>query len=110
MALPAALGVGIAMQDHPNTHINGGNINEGYKPRLILFEGDGAAQMTIQELSTILKFHIPIEIVIWNNNGYTIERAIMGPTRSYNDIMSWKWTKLFEAFETSTENTHNNTI
>ncbi|CAI4057468.1 hypothetical protein SUVZ_02G4930 [Saccharomyces uvarum] len=110
MALPAALGVGIAMQDHPDTHINGGNIDEGYKPRLILFEGDGAAQMTIQELSTILKFHIPIEIVIWNNNGYTIERAIMGPTRSYNDIMSWKWTKLFEAFGDFDGKYTNNTV
>ncbi|KAJ4168224.1 Phenylpyruvate decarboxylase [Fusarium falciforme] len=54
--------------------------------------------MTIQELSTILKCNIPLEVIIWNNNGYTIERAIMGPTRSYNDVMSWKWTKLFEAF------------
>lgn len=98
MALPAALGVGIAMQDHLNAHINGGNVKEDYKPRLILFEGDGAAQMTIQELSTILKCNIPLEVIIWNNNGYTIERAIMGPTRSYNDVMSWKWTKLFEAF------------
>lgn len=88
MALPAALGVGIAMQDHSNAHINGGNVKEDYKPRLILFEGDGAAQMTIQELSTILKCNIPLEVIIWNNNGYTIERAIMGPTRSYNDVMS----------------------
>ncbi|CAI4059070.1 hypothetical protein SKDZ_04G5800 [Saccharomyces kudriavzevii ZP591] len=98
MALPAALGVGIAMQDFPNAHISDENIGEGYKPRLILFEGDGAAQMTIQELSTILKCHITIDIFIWNNSGYTIERAIMGPTRAYNDVMSWKWTKLLEAF------------
>ncbi|EJS42243.1 aro10p [Saccharomyces arboricola H-6] len=110
MALPAALGVGIAMQDYPKAHITGGGIKEDYKPRLILFEGDGAAQMTIQELSTILKSNIPIEIVIWNNNGYTIERAIMGPTSSYNDIMPWKWTKLFEAFGDFDGKHTNNTV
>lgn len=46
----------------------------------------------------MLRYQVPIELFIWNNDGYTIERAICGPTRSYNDIMPWNWTKLFEAF------------
>lgn len=99
MALPAAFGIGIAMQDYPKNHLYPNDPRLlCYQPRLILLEGDGAAQMTIQEISGMLRYQVPIEIVIWNNNGYTIERAIMGPTRSYNDIMAWNWTKLFEAF------------
>ncbi|GMF31770.1 unnamed protein product [[Candida] boidinii] len=34
-------------------------------------------------------------IILLNNNGYTVERIINGPTMSYNDIRSgWKWSKL----------------
>ena len=95
MALPAALGVGIAMQDFPMAHLHNATSS---KPRLILLEGDGAAQMTVQELTSFIRFNVPIDIVLWNNNGYTIERAILGPTRSYNDVMAWDWTKLFQAF------------
>ena len=98
MALPAAVGVGIAMQDFPRHHIsNNVEVPESYEPRLVLFEGDGAAQMTVQELTSMIRYQIPIEILVWNNNGYTIERAILGPTRTYNDIMPWDWTKLFGA-------------
>lgn len=99
MALPAALGVGIAMRDYPMHHVwDVERIPFGYEPKVILFEGDGAAQMTVQELSTMIRHQVPIEIFLWNNNGYTIERVIEGPTRPYNDIQPWKWTKLLEAF------------
>ncbi|GMM58763.1 phenylpyruvate decarboxylase [Maudiozyma humilis] len=107
MALPAALGVGIAMQDFPDAHLNG---KLSSKPRLILLEGDGAAQMTIQELTSFIRFDVPVEIVLWNNNGYTIERAILGPTRSYNDVMPWDWTKLFAAFGDFGSKSTTNTI
>lgn len=99
MALPAALGVAKGMKDYPNLHIlDYEKIEPGYQPRLILLEGDGAAQMTAQELSTIMRHQLPMEIFLWNNNGYTIERVIEGPTRAYNDIAPWKWTKLLEVF------------
>lgn len=97
MALPASLGVGIAMQDYPLCHITDESL-ANCEPKLILLEGDGAAQMTVQELSTILHNDVKLEIFLWNNDGYTIERAIKGPTRTYNDIAPWNWTKLFEAF------------
>lgn len=97
-ALPAALGIGIAMQDYPRCHITDDSIPLDYKPRLILLEGDGAAQMTVQEMTSMIRYQVPIELFIWNNDGYTVERAICGPTRSYNDIMPWNWTKLFDAF------------
>lgn len=97
-ALPAAFGVGIAMQDYLRCHITDDTVPTDYVPRLILFEGDGSAQMTVQEMTSMLRYQVPVELFIWNNNGYTVERAICGPTRSYNDIMPWNWTKLFEAF------------
>ncbi|EDO17304.1 hypothetical protein Kpol_1062p12 [Vanderwaltozyma polyspora DSM 70294] len=103
-ALPSALGVGIAMRDYPNSHIKDEQLKENTKPRLILFEGDGAAQMTVQELSTMLRYEVPMDIFLWNNDGYTIERAIQGPTRSYNDIQPWNWTYLFKAFGDAKEN------
>lgn len=98
MALPAALGIGCGMKDYPRCHIVSEDVPEDYNPRLVLCEGDGAAQMTIQELTSFLRYNIPVEILIWNNDGYTVERAIKGPTRSYNDIMSWDWTKLMSVF------------
>ncbi|CCE65088.1 hypothetical protein TPHA_0J02680 [Tetrapisispora phaffii CBS 4417] len=97
MALPASLGVGIGMRDYPNCHIND-NSEDATPKKLILFEGDGAAQMTIQELSSLLRYRIPIDIFIWNNNGYTVERIFEGEKRSYNDIMPWKWVNLLKVF------------
>lgn len=99
MALPATLGVGCGMRDYPRSHIvDQSNVPTDYVPRLILCEGDGAAQMTIQEFASYIRYKIPMEILLWNNNGYTVERAIKGPTRSYNDIAPFKWTALLNAF------------
>jgi TPP-dependent 2-oxoacid decarboxylase len=47
--------------------------------RQLLFIGDGAFQMTAQELSTILRRGLKPIIFLVNNNGYTIERLILGP-------------------------------
>ncbi|CCE63253.1 hypothetical protein TPHA_0E01600 [Tetrapisispora phaffii CBS 4417] len=101
MALPASLGVGIGMKDYPNIHIKPDDSIIKTQPKLILCEGDGAAQMTIQEISTLIRYKIPISIFLWNNDGYTIERAIRGPTRDYNDIQPWNWTMLIKSFETN---------
>ncbi|CDH12329.1 related to Transaminated amino acid decarboxylase [Zygosaccharomyces bailii ISA1307] len=98
-ALPASLGVGIGMQDYPFAHIyDQSKLTPGYVPKLILGVGDGAAQMTVQELTTMIRYQVSINVFLWNNNGYTIERAFLGADSGYNDIMPWKWTKLFEAF------------
>jgi indolepyruvate decarboxylase len=51
--------------------------------RQLLFIGDGAFQMTGQELSTILRRGLKPIIFLVNNNGYTIERLILGPGSSY---------------------------
>ncbi len=36
--------------------------------QVVAFLGDGGFQMTIQELGTILQYHIPVKIIILNNN------------------------------------------
>lgn len=95
-ALPATLGASIASKDLKDNR------------RIILVQGDGSAQMTIQELSSYLRFEInPPQIFLLNNSGYTVERIIKGPTRSYNDIQdTWNWTSLFKVFGDEQELKH----
>lgn len=78
--LPAALGVALAAP--------------GRRP--VVFIGDGAFQMTGQELSTLIREKSNPVIFVMNNGGYTIERAIHdGP---YNDLQPWAYHKLPEVF------------
>jgi indolepyruvate decarboxylase len=62
--------------------------------RVVLLIGDGAAQLTVQELGSMLRDGLKPVIFVLNNQGYTIERAIHGPEQSYNDIARWNWTQL----------------
>lgn len=73
--LPATLGAGLA---HPDR-------------RPVLLIGDGAAQLTVAEIGCLAREKIPAVIVLVNNDGYTIERAIHGEHAYYNDIPQWKW-------------------
>ena len=36
-------------------------------------------------------------ILLLNNEGYTVERAIHGPEQRYNEISLWNWTQLPQA-------------
>ncbi|WP_414542545.1 alpha-keto acid decarboxylase family protein [Nostoc sp. CCY0012] len=64
--------------------------------RPIIFVGDGAFQMTAQELSTIIRYKLNPIIFLINNDGYTIERVIQdGP---YNDIQPWKYHQIPQIF------------
>jgi len=74
--LPALLGVGLAEPGR----------------RGILLIGDGAAQMTAQELATVFRHGLTPVVIVVDNDGYTVERAIHGPTEPYNDISRWDWT------------------
>lgn len=76
--LPAAVGAAVA---HPDR-------------RTVLLIGDGAAQLTFQELGTFFREGLAPVIVVLNNDGYAIERAIHGETAPYNDIAGWHWTEL----------------
>lgn len=66
--------------------------------RHVLFIGDGSFQLTAQELSTILRQDLKPIIVLVNNDGYTIERFILGMEREYNEIQMWDYTALPKAF------------
>jgi indolepyruvate decarboxylase len=60
----------------------------------VLLIGDGAAQLTIQELGTFGREGLAPVVVVVNNDGYTVERAIHGVTAAYNDITAWRWSDL----------------
>ncbi|KAF7291579.1 Pyruvate decarboxylase [Mycena chlorophos] len=62
--------------------------------RTILFIGDGSLQLTVQELSSMIRHNLKPIIFVLNNDGYTIERYLHGKERKYNDIAPWKWTGL----------------
>ncbi|CAH6722373.1 pyruvate decarboxylase [[Candida] jaroonii] len=57
--------------------------------RVILFVGDGSLQLTVQEISTMVKWNTKPYLFVLNNDGYTIERLIHGENASYNDIQPW---------------------
>ena len=71
--------------------------------RQLLFIGDGAFQMTAQELSTILRRRLKAIIFLVNNNGYTIERLILGASSSYNDINQWRYAEAASFFDTQSQ-------
>lgn len=54
--------------------------------RTILFVGDGALQLTVQEIGTMMRQKLTPYIFVLNNDGYEIEKQIHGPNRVYNDI------------------------
>jgi indolepyruvate decarboxylase len=62
--------------------------------------GDGAFQMTAQELSTILRRGLKPIIFLVNNNGYMIEHLILGPGSSNNDINQRRYAEAISFFDT----------
>ncbi|KAF4964209.1 hypothetical protein FSARC_7843 [Fusarium sarcochroum] len=93
--LPATLGAALAQRD---------GHRQGVPPsRTILFIGDGSLQMTAQELSIIIKENLNVIVIVINNNGYTIERAIHGRKASYNDIAQWNYQHALGLFGLSQE-------
>ena len=60
--------------------------------RGVLLIGDGAAQLTVAELGTMARAGVAPVVVVVDNDGYTVERAIHGPDEAYNDIPRWDWT------------------
>lgn len=66
--------------------------------RHLLFIGDGSLQLTVQEISTIIRHQLKPIIFILNNGGYTVERKILGQQAKYNDIQNWRYTELAHVF------------
>ncbi|KAI8965527.1 pyruvate decarboxylase [Daldinia sp. FL1419] len=66
--------------------------------RTILFEGDGSLQLTVQEISTMIRHKLNIILFVICNDGYTIERFIHGMDAAYNDIVEWRYKDLPAVF------------
>lgn len=73
--------------------------------RGVLMVGDGSAQLTIQEIGTIIREGVNPVIFLINNDGYTIERSIHGVEAEYNDITAYDWSKIPAAFGGTGSNT-----
>ncbi|WP_337063315.1 alpha-keto acid decarboxylase family protein [Kineococcus sp. G2] len=76
--LPAALGAVLAAPERET----------------VLVIGDGSAQLTVQELGRLLREARALTVLLLNNGGYTVERAIRSPEAPYQDITAWDWTAL----------------
>lgn len=62
--------------------------------RPVVIVGDGAFQMTGQELSTVVARGLDPIVIVLNNRGYTTERFIHeGP---YNDLHNWAYSRMPE--------------
>lgn len=72
--VPAALGVSLA--------------RPGKRP--VVLAGDGAFQMTAQEISSLIRFHCNAIIFVLNNGGYMIERKLH-EDGLYNDLQGWRF-------------------
>jgi TPP-dependent 2-oxoacid decarboxylase len=57
--------------------------------RVVTFVGDGAFQMTGQELSTIIWHGLHPVVFLMNNKGYAVERVMNDG--SFNDLSDWQY-------------------
>lgn len=92
--LPAAQGAALGQRQRGLS----ANKEVGDHPRTILLEGDGSFQATAQELSTVIRYRIPMTVFIINNSGYAYERHIHGMHEDYNDLAPWDYSDLPRGF------------
>jgi pyruvate decarboxylase len=84
-SIPAAFGYALGERDLGETD-----------RRVVVMVGDGSFQMTAQEVSQMVRWRVPITMVLINNRGYTIEVEIHDG--SYNKIKNWNYALLMQAF------------
>ena len=78
-ATPAAFGAAVAAPER----------------RLILVTGEGAHQVSAQEMSQFARLRLRPIVFVLNNNGYLIERLLSrAPASSYNDVALWRYSEL----------------
>lgn len=77
-----------------------GSIVAAPERRALLFTGDGALQLTAQEISSMLYYGCKPIIFVLNNDGYTIEKYLNVKTKNqkYNKIPQWSYTRIAEVF------------
>lgn len=81
-SVPAALGACFARPDK----------------RVLVLCGDGAFQMTGQEMSTLIRNHFSPIVVILDNHGYGTERYLHAGDWKYNEILPWNYHRLPELY------------
>lgn len=92
--LGACLGASFAADE-----ISKKNAGTGKPNRVILFVGDGAFQLTMQELSTMVKWNLTPYIFLMNNQGYSIDRFLHHISNApYYDIQLWDYLNLLRVF------------
>ncbi|MCQ9155278.1 alpha-keto acid decarboxylase family protein [Acidomonas methanolica] len=73
-----------------------GNAMGAPERRQVLLVGDGAFQLTAQEVAQMVRYACPVIVFLVNNRGYVIESAIHdGP---YNTIKNWDYAGLLDVF------------
>lgn len=77
-AIPGALAVGLAKPD----------------VRPVVLVGDGAFQMSVSELSSLLENKLNPIVFVLNNKGYTTERFLLDG--KFNNIRNWNYHKVTE--------------
>jgi indolepyruvate decarboxylase len=78
-ATPAAFGAAVAAPER----------------RVVLVTGEGAHQLTAQEISQFARLNLRPIVFVLNNNGYLIERLLCkDPASAYNDIAQWHYSEL----------------
>jgi indolepyruvate decarboxylase len=78
-ATPAAFGAAVAAPDR----------------RVVLVKGEGAHQLTAQEISQFARLGLRPVVFVLNNNGYLIERLLCkDPQIAYNDVAQWHYSEL----------------
>jgi indolepyruvate decarboxylase len=83
-ATPAAFGAALANSEQRRT---------------VLITGDGAHQMSVQEINQFPRHRLKPIIFVLNNEGYLIERIIGGSKiNECNDIASWDYHEIPKAF------------
>ena len=81
-SIPAALGAATARPEH----------------RIVVLVGDGAFQMTGQELSTLIRGGFSPIVIVLDNHGYGTERFLHAGQWKYNEIATWDHVKLLAAY------------
>jgi len=80
---PAALGAAVAAPDR----------------RVVMVGGEGAHQLTAQEIGQFYKFGLKPVFIVINNDGYLVERyTCWDPEQEFNDLPKWEYHKLPEVF------------
>jgi indolepyruvate decarboxylase len=81
-SIPAALGTQIA-----RPHL-----------RTVVLVGDGAFQMTGNELSSLIRNKFPTIVIVLDNGGYGTERFLHPGSFTFNDVQPWAYHRLPEVY------------